>query len=117
MHHIGHETALDTLPALLDGDVTRFDQLKDVARQLGEGPLYVDGVTGRGLHVAHAVSTCQFFSLLLAHLPLLFQVALVADQYEDDAVRLHMTARLLQPLVHILERAPVGDVKKQKATH
>jgi len=32
-------------------------------------------------------------------------------------VRLHVAARLLQPIVDVLEGAAVGDVKEQEAAH
>lgn len=117
VHHVGHEAALHPLPALLDGDVPTLDQLEDVAGQVREGLLHVDGVAGRGLHVAHAVGARQLLRLLPAHLPLRLQVALVAHEQEDDAVRLHVAPGLLQPLVHVLEGAPVGDVEQEEAAH
>ena len=117
VHDVGHKAALHPLPALLDGDVAALDQLEDVARQLGEGPLHVDGVARRRLHVAHAVGHRQLLGLLPANLPLGLQVALVAHQQEDDAVRLHVAARLFEPLVHVLEGATVGDVEEQEAAH
>lgn len=117
VHDVGHEATLHPLPSLLDGDVAALDQLKDVARQLGEGPLHVDGVASRRLHVAHAVGRRQLLGLLPTHLPLGLQVTLVPHQQEDDAVRLHMAARLLQPIVHVLEGAGVGDVEEQEAAH
>lgn len=117
VHHVGHEAALHPLPAFLDGDVTPFDKLKDVTRQLCESPLHVNSVARRRLHVTHAVGGCQLLRFLLAHLPLRLQVTLVAHQQEDDAVWLHVAARLLQPLVNILEGAAISDVEQQQATH
>jgi len=51
------------------------------------------------------------------HLPLSLQVTLVAHQQEDDAVRLHVAAGLLQPVVDVLEGAAVGDVEEEEAAH
>lgn len=117
VHHVGHEATLHPLPAFLDGDVAPFDKLKDVACQLCESPLDVDSVARRRLHVAHTVGGRQLLRFLLAHLPLRLQVALVTHQQEDDAVRLNVAARLLQPLVNVLEGATISDVKQQQATH
>lgn len=117
VHHVGHEATLHSLPAFLDGDVTPFDKLKDVTCQLCESPFDVNSVTRWRFHVAHAIGGRQLFRFLLAHLPLRLQVTLVAHQQEDDAVRLHVAARLLQPLMNILEGATISDVKQQQATH
>ena len=41
----------------------------------------------------------------------------MANEQEDDGVRLDVAPRLLQPVMDILEGAPVGDVKEQEAAH
>lgn len=41
----------------------------------------------------------------------------MAHQQEDDAVRLDVAARLLQPVVDVLEGAAVGDVEQEEAAH
>lgn len=41
----------------------------------------------------------------------------MAHQKEDDAVRLHVAASLLQPVVNVLEGAPVGDVEEEQPAH
>lgn len=79
--------------------------------------LHIDGLPCRGLHIAHPVGPRQLLRLLLSHLTLGFQVTLVADQQEDDAVRLDVALRLLQPVVDVLKGAAVCDVKEQEATH
>lgn len=51
------------------------------------------------------------------HLALGLQVALVAHQQEDNAVRLDMATSLLQPVVNVLEGAAVGDVEEEQSAH
>lgn len=51
------------------------------------------------------------------HLTLGLQVALVAHQQEDDAVRLDVAASLLQPVVNVLEGAAIGDVEEEQPAH
>lgn len=41
----------------------------------------------------------------------------MAHQQEDDAVRLDVAARLLQPVVDVLEGAAVGDVEEEQPAH
>lgn len=79
--------------------------------------LHVDSVSRRRLHVAHPEGPRQLLRFLLGHLALGLQVALVADQQEDDGVRLDVALGLLQPGVDVLEGAAVCDVKEQEATH
>lgn len=81
---------------------------------LGTNLLHVDGVPCRRLHVAHPVSPRQLLCLVLGHLTLSLQVTLVANEQEDDAVRLDVAPRLLQPVVDVLEGTSVCDVKKQQ---
>lgn len=79
--------------------------------------LHVDGFPRRRLHVAHPVGPGQLLGLLLAHLTLLLQVALVTDQQEDNVVWLHVALRLFQPVVDVLEGAAVRDVEEQEPPH
>lgn len=41
----------------------------------------------------------------------------MAHQQEHDTVRLDVAAGLFQPVVDVLEGAPVGDVKEEEPAH
>lgn len=65
----------------------------------------------------HSEGPGQLLGFLPGDLPLSLQVALVADQQEDDTVRLDVAPGLLQPVMDVLEGAAVCDVKEQEPTH
>lgn len=95
MHDVWDEATLDPFPAFLDSDLPPFDQLIYVPSQVGEGFLHVNGISGGGFNVLHAVRQGQLLRLVPGHLALGVEVALVAHQDEDDLVGLDMCFGLL----------------------
>ena len=88
VNHVGDKSTLHPFPALLDGNIPPFHQLIYVSRQICEGLLYVNGVSGWRFNVLHAIRSSQFLSLVASHLPLCIQVTLVTHENEYNLVGL-----------------------------
>lgn len=88
VNHVGDKSTLHPFPALLDSNIPPFHQLIYVSRQVCEGLLHVNGVSGWRFNVLHAICSSQFLSLVASHLPLCIQVTLVTHKNEYNLVGL-----------------------------
>ena len=85
------------------------DSRQDSLGQGHEGFVDVDLIFGRGLEELHAETVGELLALLVRHLSLVFQVALVADQNLDD-VRTGVLSDFAEPGLDVLERLTVGNI-------
>ncbi len=74
-----------------------------------KGFVDVDLIFGRSLEELHAQAVGELLALLVRHLSLVFQVALVSDQNFND-VRTGVLSDLTEPSLDVLERLTVGNI-------
>lgn len=84
--------------------------------QLFEGSFYLMVVLGTNFDEADAKLCGQIFAFLSLNRSLVPQVALIANE-QDLHVRVAVVAGLLQPVAHMLERMPAGDVVHQQCAY
>lgn len=90
VNHIWYKSTLHPFPALLDWDIPPFNQLIYVFRQVCEGFLHINGISGWCFNVLHAVGSSQFLCFMASHLPLCIQVTLVTHQNKYNLVGLNV---------------------------
>lgn len=90
VNHIWYKSTLHPFPALLDCNIPPFNQLIYVFRQVCEGFLHINGISGWRFNVLHAVCSSQFLCLMASHLPLCIQVTLVTHQNKYNLVGLNV---------------------------
>lgn len=90
VNHIWYKSTLHPFPALLDCNIPSFNQLIYVFRQVCEGFLHINGISGWRFNVLHAVCSSQFLCLMASHLPLCIQVTLVTHQNKYNLVGLNV---------------------------
>ena len=117
VEHLGGEAALHPVPAVARHDLPHLHQLVDVPGQQLEGAVHVAVALGRRLHVADAQLGRQLLRLVAAHLAVLVEVALVADEDVDHVVGQDVLTHLLVPLPHMLEGLPIGQIEDEKPAH
>lgn len=108
---LGGEAALNPVPSVAGDYLTHLHQLVDVSGQQLERPVHVAVALGRRLDVADAQLSGELLCFVPTHLPVLVQVALMADQDVDHVVRQDVLAHLLVPFSHVLKGFAVGQVK------
>lgn len=90
VNHIWYKSTLHPFPALLDCNIPAFNQLIYVSRQVCEGFLHINGISGWCFNVLHAVCSSQFLCLVASYLPLCIQVTLVTYQNKYNLVGLNV---------------------------
>ena len=73
--------------------------------------VHVAVALGRRLHVADAQLGRELLRLVPAHLTILVEVALVADEDVDHVVRQDVLTHLLVPLPHMVKGLAIGEIE------
>lgn len=105
------EATFDAIPAIAGDNLPHLHQLEDISSQQLECPVHVAVAFSRRLDIADSQLGGELLCLVPAHLAVLVEVALVADEYVDHVVRQDVLTHLLVPFSHMVKGLAVGEVK------
>ena len=89
--------------------------MEDFCDNFLESLLNVGRVEGRGLNEGKTVLLSKLLGLLGGNLTQMPQIALVADEHDDD-VGSGVLPKLTKPALNVLEGGAVGNVAHQKSS-
>lgn len=105
------EATFNAIPAITCNDLPHLHQLEDISGQQLECPVHIAVALSRRLDVADSQIGGKLLGLIPAHLAVLVEVALVADENVDHVVGQDVLAHLLVPFSHMVKGLAVGEVK------